>query len=132
MGLGLCMRGGEAFLLISTRSSYAFDLNFLCADMFPYEDSKTVSVCPSVRLYPEKRNHPGFVNISFTVVNDVWMDRSSRVLQHGNPKFWISLKKSKLNFFSFVDISPTLVGIWYINGKLFTSSLSWEVKNVIF
>ena len=26
-----------------------FELKFLCADMFPCEDSKTVSVCPSVR-----------------------------------------------------------------------------------
>ena len=33
-------------------------------DMFPYEDSKILSVCP----YPEKRNHPGFVNISPTLV----------------------------------------------------------------
>ena len=32
----------------------SFELKFLCADMFPYEDFKTVSVCP----YPEKINHP--------------------------------------------------------------------------
>ena len=43
--------------------------------MFPYEDSKTLSVCP----YPEKRNHPGFVNISPTLVIDTSMERSSRV-----------------------------------------------------
>ena len=43
--------------------------NFLFADMFPYEDSKTVSGC----LYPKKRNCPIFVNISPTVV----IDRSS-------------------------------------------------------
>ena len=45
-----------------------------------------VSVCP----YHEKRNRPGFVNISPTVVHniiDTSMERSSRVLHHGNPKF---------------------------------------------
>ena len=50
---------------------------FLCADMFPDEDSKTVSVrlsvclsvCPSV-CTPRKENHPGFVNISPTLVID--------------------------------------------------------------
>ena len=46
---------GEAFK--DRRLTTNFELwvdFFLCADMFPYEDSKTVSVCP----YPEKRNHP--------------------------------------------------------------------------
>ena len=50
------------------------------------------SVCLSVRLsicpYPEKRNCPGFVNISHTLVTDTSMERSSRVLQHWNPKIW--------------------------------------------
>ena len=71
--------------------------------MFPYEDSKTVSVCLSVRLsvcpsvcpYPEKRNHPGFVNISPTLEIDTSMEMSSRVLHHGNQK---NLKKSKKKF----------------------------------
>ena len=49
--------------------------------MFPYDVSEILSVCP----YPEKRNHPGFVNISPTLVIDTSMERSSRVLQHGNP-----------------------------------------------
>ena len=43
---------------------------FLCADMFPYEDSKTMSVYLYVSPYPEKRNRPGFVNISPTLVID--------------------------------------------------------------
>ena len=61
--------------------------------MFPCEDSETVSVrpsvCPSVRTprkerlsicpYPEKRNYPGFVNISPTLVIDTSMERPSRV-----------------------------------------------------
>ena len=55
---------------------------FLCADMFPYEDSKTLSVCP----YLEKIYHSCFVNISPTLVIDTSMERFSRVLQHRNPK----------------------------------------------
>ena len=84
--------------------------------MFPCEDSKTVSVCP----YPEKRNHPSFVNISPTLVIDTSMKRSSRVLQHGNPRNWRSFQKRlKLNFDlyfdwcwnrpSFVNIGSTVV-----------------------
>ena len=105
--------------------------NFLCADMFPCEDSKTVSVCPSVCLsvrlsvrpsvcpHPEKRYHHSFVNISPTLVIDTSMERSSRVLHHGNPKIWIFFQKSSKfdfwlltkswNHLSFVNISPTLV-----------------------
>ena len=56
--------------------------------MFPYEDSKTVSVCP----YPEKRNHHSFVNISPTLTIDTSMERSSRVLHHGNPIFFFFKK----------------------------------------
>ena len=81
------------------------------------------SVCPSVRLsicpYPEKRNHPSFVNVSPTLVIDTSMERSSRVLHHRNPKIWFfSQKSSKFefwlstkswNYHSFVNISPTLV-----------------------
>ena len=62
--------------------------------MFPYEDSKTVSVCLSVRLsvrlYHEKRNHTNFVNISLTVVIDTSMEMSSQVLQHGIPKILLN------------------------------------------
>ena len=82
--------------------------------MFPYEDSKTVSVCP----YPEKRNHQSFVNISPTLVIDTSMERPSRVLHHGNSKIWIFFKKFEIeswlvlkswNHLSFVNICPTLV-----------------------
>ena len=171
--------------------------------MFPCEDSKTVSVRPSVHLsvrlsicpYPEKRNHPSFVNISPTLVIDTSMERSSRVLHHGNPKIWIFFQKSSKfefwlstkswNHHSFVNISPTLVidtsmkrssrvlhhgnpkmwfffqkvgnwrnwilsvhrvsirrekkspwicqyqsyiSNWYVNGKVFTSTTTWEPK----
>ena len=80
-------------------------------------------VCPSVLLsicpYPEKRNHPGFVNVSPTLVIDISMERSSWVLHHGNPKIWIFFQKSsKIEFWlstknwnhhSFVNVSPTIV-----------------------
>ena len=59
-------------------------------------------------------NHLSFVNISPTLVIDISMEWSSRVLQHGNPKiwffffeFWLVLKS--WNHHSFVNISPTLV-----------------------
>ena len=64
-------------------------------------------------------NHLSFVNISPTLVINTSMERSSRVLHHGNPKIWFFFRKSlkfeiwlltkSWNHFSFVDISPTLV-----------------------
>ena len=95
----------------------SFELNFLCADMFPYEDSKTVPICRSVCSYPEKRNHPSFVNSSPTVVIDTSMERSPRVLQHRNSKKNFQ-KRLKFNFDfvskcwnhpSFANNSPALV-----------------------
>ena len=65
--------------------------------MFPYEDSKTLSVCP----YPEKRNSHSFVNISPTLVIDTSKERSSRVLQHGNTFFF----KFEIEFDLYFDLS---------------------------
>ena len=45
--------------------------------------------CPS----PKKRNHPSFLDISPTLVIDTSMERASRVLHHGNPKFEFFSKK---------------------------------------
>ena len=80
--------------------------------------SVRLSICP----YPDKRNRPGFVDISPTLVIETSMERSSRVQQHGNPKILFKKKSSKLNFDlyfwlvpkswnhpSFVNISLTLV-----------------------
>ena len=50
--------------------------------MFPCEDFEILSVCP----YPMERNPLSFVNISPTLVIDTSMERSSRVLQHGNTR----------------------------------------------
>ena len=63
-------------------------------------------------------NHPSFVNISPTIVIDTSIERSSRVLQHGNPKIDFFSKKFEIEFWivpkswnhpSFVNISPTIV-----------------------
>ena len=99
-------------------------------------------VCLSVRT-PRKKNHPSFVNISPTLVIDISMIRSSRVLQHGNPKSWFfffkkSLKLTKLNFVCTPRVrarekkSPWLrryqsyISNWYINGKVFTGTKAWK------
>ena len=70
-------------------------------------------------LVSKSWNHLSFVNISPTLVIDTSMERSSRVLHHGNPKirfffqksskfeFWLLTKS--WNHLSFVNISPTLV-----------------------
>ena len=86
--------------------------------------SVCLSVCQSVRLsvcpHPEKRYLHSFVNISPTLVIDTSMERSSRVLHHGNPKIWrkkiqksskfkICLLTKSWNHLSFVNISPALV-----------------------
>ena len=77
-----------------------------------------LSIRPSVCPHPEKRNPLSFVNISPTLVIDTSMERSLRVLHHGNPKnlifffflkfeFWLLTKS--WNHLSFVDIGLTLV-----------------------
>ena len=81
--------------------------------------SVCLSVCPSVCPHPEKRYHHSFVNISLTLMIDTSMERSSRVLHHGNPKIWFFFQKSSKfefwllmrswNHLIFVNISPTLV-----------------------
>ena len=59
-----------------------------------------IEFCPYPEFpYAEKKNRPGFVNISPTLVIDTSMERSSRVLQHGNQKirFFFFQKSLKLN-----------------------------------
>ena len=65
-----------------------------------------LSVCP----HPEKslKRYHIFVNISPTLVFDTSMERSSRVLHHGNPKIWIFFKKvwnSKFVFWRRAEIT---------------------------
>ena len=56
-----------------------------------FSKSSKLTKLNSARSYPEfpyaeKKNRPGFVNISPTLVIDTSTERSSRVLQHGNQK----------------------------------------------
>ena len=99
----------------------------------------TLSVCP----YPEKRNSPGFVNISRTLVIDTSIERSSRVLQYWNPKSWIFFKNIRNWRYWILSVprekkSPWLcqyqsyISNWCINGKVFTSTTAWKHNNLNF
>ena len=66
---------------------------------FSYFKTIEIEFCPYPKcLYPEKRNPPGFVNISLALVIDASMEWSSLVLQHGNPKIGFFSKKFKIEF----------------------------------
>ena len=70
----------------------SFELKFfLCADMFPCEDSKN-RVCP----YPEKKNHLSFVNISPTLVIDTSMERFHEYYTIETQKFYFFPKKFEI------------------------------------
>ena len=76
------------------------------------------------------------------------MERSSRVLHHGNPEMWNFFKKFEIDEIEFCPYpefpyaekkkSPWLrqyqsyISNWYVNGKVFTSTTTWEPKNLIF
>ena len=99
-------------------------------------------------LLTKSWNHLSFVNICATVVIDTSMEWCSRVLQHGNPEMWTISKKfeiDKIEFRPYPEFpyaekkkSPWLrqyqsyISIWYVNGKVFTSTTTWEPKNLIF
>ena len=58
-----------------------------CENIFKKFEIDEIEFCPYPEFpYAEKRNRPGFVNISPTLVIDTSMERSSRVLHHGNQK----------------------------------------------
>ena len=62
-----------------------------------------------VRSYPdflnaEKRNRPGFVDISPTLVIDTSTERFSRVLQHRNQQFDFFSKKFEIEFDLYFDL----------------------------
>ena len=104
----------------------SFELKFFVCrhvSIWGFQNRVCLSVRPSVRPsicpYTEKRNHPSSVNVSLTLLIDASMERSSRVLHHGNPKIWIFFQKSSKfefwlstkiwNHYSFVNIGHTLV-----------------------
>ena len=93
-------------------------------------------------------NHLSFVNISPILVIDTSMEWSSRVLHHGNPEMWNFFKKFEIDEIEFCPYpefpnvenkkSPWLrqyqsyVSNWYVNGKVFTSTTTWEPKKYDF
>ena len=98
-------------------------------------------------LLTKSWNHLSFVNISPILVIDTSMEWSSRVLHHGNPEMWNFYKSSKLTRLNSVRTpsfrmprkkSPWLcqyqsyISNWYVNGKVFTSTTTWEPNNLIF
>ena len=97
-----------------------------------------------IRILTKSWNHLSSVNISPTLVIDTSMERSSRVIQHGNPKIWIFFKDFEIDKIEFCRSvrrekkSPWLrryqsyISNWYVNGKFFTSTTTWELKNLIF
>ena len=89
-------------------------------------------------LLTKSWNHLSFVNISPTLVIDTSIERSSRVLRHGNTKIWFFFKKIRNSNFDKELKSPQLrqyqsyISNWCINGKVFTSTTAWKPKNLIF
>ena len=99
-------------------------------------------------LLTKSWNHLSFVNISPTLVIDTSIEWSSRVQHHGNPEMWIFFQKvwNWRNWILSVHRvsvcrekkSPWLrqyqsyISNWYVNGKVFTSTTTWEPKNLIF
>ena len=96
-------------------------------------------------LLTKSWNHLNFVNISRTLVIDTSMERSSRVLHHGNPKILFFFQQKfeiefcpypdflyaeKRNRPGFVDISPKLV--IDKSTERFSRVLQHETKNLIF
>ena len=87
-------------------------------------------------------NHLSFVNVSPALVIDTSMERSSRVLHHGNAKIWIFFQKSlkfkfwlstnSWNHHSFDNSYQSYISNWYINGKVFTSTTPWKFQNLNF
>ena len=87
-------------------------------------------------------NHLSFVNISPTIVIDTSMERSSRVLQHGNPKIWFFFsKKFEIEFWlvskswnhpNFVNISHTIVIYTSMERSSRVLATTWEHKKSFF
>ena len=68
-----------------------------CDFFFKKLEIDEIEFCPYPEFPYAEKNHPGFVNISPTLVIDTSTERSSRVLQHGNQKLDFFQESSKLN-----------------------------------
>ena len=103
-----------------------------------------IEFCPYPEFpYAEKKNRPGFVNTSPTLVIDTSTERSSRVLQHGNQKLDFFQESSKLNLTCAEEVSPICrhssrshlyVDIEDASSSLWgsTSSFSYEISFFFF
>ena len=93
-------------------------------------------------LLTKSWNHLSFVNISLALVIDTSMERSSRVLHHGDPEMWFFFQKV-WNWRNWILSVPRVsvcrekkspwlrqyqsyISNWYVNGKVFTSTTTWE------
>ena len=77
--------------------------------------------CP----YPKKRNRPGFVDISPTLVIDTSMEKSPRVLlEHGNPKIWYFLNKFDIEFW-------LVLKSWYQHSSRSQHAPIWRYQGCI-
>ena len=94
-------------------------------------------------------NHLSFVNISTTLVIDTSMEWSSRVLttpwKPKNVNFFQKVRNRRNWILSVPRVSvcrdkkspwlrqyQSYISNWYVNGKVFTSTTTWEPKNLIF
>ena len=106
----------------------SFELKFLCADIFPCEDSKTVSVCLPVRLsLPREKKSPWlrqyqsyrskwYINGKVFTSTTVWkLKKIIFFSKNVENEFWLvfGLKSKYWNHPSFVNISHAVViGTW--------------------
>ena len=90
-------------------------------------------------LLTKSWNHRNFVNISPTLVIDTSMERSSRVLHHGNQKIWFFLKFD-LNMHLYVDIGDASSSLWgstsssiykLLHEPWFPWRLEWASESVV-
>ena len=78
-----------------------------CEFFFKKFEIDEIEFCPYPEFpYAENKNQPSFVNISPTLVIDTSTDRSSRVLQQGNQKFWFFFfsKNFEIEFDLYFDL----------------------------
>ena len=73
------------------------------------------------------------------------LERSLWVLHYGNPEMWNFFKKFEIEFCPYPEFPyaekknrlglrqyQSYISNWYVNGKVFTSTTTWEPKNLIF
>ena len=118
-------------------------------EMWKFFKKFEIEFCPFPEFpYAEKKNLPGFVNISPTLVIDTSMERSSRALQHGNQKIWFFFSKKfeiefdlyfelcqrveiiqvGLNMHLYVDIGDASSSLWGSTSSLETSRRRVKVE----